>query len=274
MDDDRTQIYDELLIAADLAEETGNLFTATLMRRFSSVYLRASRYGNIRDPGFMTAHEYICRIVQHSSWVQSMEGVPATTNDLSELRLMQIAIKQQKFLHAAKVLKEISKPVARLQTSCISLLIDDGKVSLWQVFDAARLRFSLHPRQHNISILRAVEIFEYVTEDDVADAQSRFHKLELINPVEADILSGVIEFLPEIVAREHNVFPLAFADGRLTIAVADPMDIESIENIRFMLNCSVALKIATRTQIQRAIDQRYGVAINDDSTNVRYDWID
>lgn len=257
MDNERQLVFDELLIAADKAEESGNLFTSTLMRGFANVYLRATRYGNINDPGFMTETEYITRIVRHSSWIQAMEDVAGTTEDLSELRLMSIALKKQNFMRAALVLKEIVKPIGRVQNSCLSVLIDDGVVSLWQVFDAARLRFSLHPREHDISILRAMERFEYVNEEDVANAQAKFHNLELVDPLEQVVPHDVLDFVGEFVCRSHNVFPLEYSDKCLTIATTNPLDIRATEDIRFRLTCSVLLKIATKTQIQAAINRQY-----------------
>ena len=56
-----------------------------------------------------------------------------------------------------------------------------------------------------------------------------------------------IELVPESVARENMVLPYKEEDGALTILIADPFDLETIEKLRFILN----RKIETASGSQR-----------------------
>jgi type IV pilus assembly protein PilB len=53
--------------------------------------------------------------------------------------------------------------------------------------------------------------------------------------------------------REYQVIPLEYADGRLKVAITDPLDLESVDAIRFRLNMDVDCVLAAREQVQAVI---------------------
>src|SRR5262245_18170257 len=67
----------------------------------------------------------------------------------------------------------------------------------------------------------------------------------------------VIEVLPESVARENVLFPLAFDGETITIAAANPQDIALADKIRFILAKNVRLVPAPRQAIIDAINRHY-----------------
>ena len=67
----------------------------------------------------------------------------------------------------------------------------------------------------------------------------------------------IIELLPESVARENLIFPLAFDGETITIAAANPQDIALADKIRFMLAKNVRLVSASRQAIIDAINWYY-----------------
>jgi type IV pilus assembly protein PilB len=63
--------------------------------------------------------------------------------------------------------------------------------------------------------------------------------------------------VPESVARESTVIPLAEADGKLTIVVSDPMDYDTFDKLRFILNRQIGIALASREAIVDAINRHY-----------------
>ncbi|MGD8568374.1 MAG: GspE/PulE family protein [Gammaproteobacteria bacterium] len=72
-----------------------------------------------------------------------------------------------------------------------------------------------------------------------------------------DLDPEVISMVPEKIASEHNLIPLFMHEDRLVIAIADPLDKDSIDLVRFVTGHIVELAIATRDEIQHAIDKHY-----------------
>jgi len=99
---------------------------------------------------------------------------------------------------------------------------------------------------------------EYASPEDVAQAMAEFHKIPFVDLRQVRIPEGVIELVPESVARENMVIPYKDEDGALTILIADPFDLETIEKLRFILNRKIETALAPKEAINGAINRYYG----------------
>ncbi|MCK4859417.1 MAG: Flp pilus assembly complex ATPase component TadA [Candidatus Omnitrophica bacterium] len=66
------------------------------------------------------------------------------------------------------------------------------------------------------------------------------------------------KLIPESLAREHCLIPISKHLNSLTIAFADPLDLVVQDNVRRMTKCGVNPLIASRNDIEEAIDSFYG----------------
>jgi len=71
------------------------------------------------------------------------------------------------------------------------------------------------------------------------------------------IPTTVIEMVPESVARENTLLPIAFESGKLTVAIADPNNWDTLEKLCFILKKDIEPVQADRFDIQAAIDRHY-----------------
>jgi type IV pilus assembly protein PilB len=67
----------------------------------------------------------------------------------------------------------------------------------------------------------------------------------------------VISFVPEHFAYEHGLIPLLLHNEHLVVAVADPTDAKALNLLRFMAGHNIEITIATRKDIEQAIDKHY-----------------
>ena len=72
------------------------------------------------------------------------------------------------------------------------------------------------------------------------------HGLDYVNLSEVVIPPSVVELVPESVARENAILPLAEEDGELKVIVSDPFDFETFEKLRFILNRKIEIALAPR----------------------------
>ncbi|MGH7174275.1 MAG: GspE/PulE family protein, partial [Gemmataceae bacterium] len=99
---------------------------------------------------------------------------------------------------------------------------------------------------------------EYATMEQIMTAIAEFHGLQFIDLTDVTIPAAVVELVPESVARENIVLPLAQDGGALKIIMSDPSDFDTVQKLQFILNKDIQPVLAPREQIIEAINRHYG----------------
>jgi type IV pilus assembly protein PilB len=133
------------------------------------------------------------------------------------------------------------------------ILIRRGIISKEQYAEAAQMA-----KDSRTNITDCLVKLGYATGEEVMRAVAKDQKLDFINLNEVSIPESVIEFVPESVARENVILPMAEVDGALKVIVSDPEDFDTIEKLRFILNREVKIALAPRESILEAINRYYG----------------
>jgi type IV pilus assembly protein PilB len=95
----------------------------------------------------------------------------------------------------------------------------------------------------------------YATEEKILDVLANRFKVARADLASAD--SRAVTLVPESVARKHQVFPLAADDRNITLATANPHDLELEETLRFVTGRRVTLQVAAPAQLAARIDETY-----------------
>jgi len=132
-------------------------------------------------------------------------------------------------------------------------LVSDGAISASQLADAEQTTSEL-----GIKTEEALVKLDYVTSSELGALQAAEFGFDFINLDGAEILPGVIEMVPESVAREHLVIPIAMDGENLVVAIGDPMNFEVLDKLRFILNREINVAVAPEEAIQTAINRHYG----------------
>jgi type IV pilus assembly protein PilB len=99
-----------------------------------------------------------------------------------------------------------------------------------------------------------------ITEEHLLDAISdrlAIPKLSLDSMV---IDPMVIQRVPVEIARRYTLVPVFAIGNTLTLAMADPLNIIAIDEIKYRTGCEVKRAVATISEIKKAIDAYYSVA--------------
>jgi len=96
-----------------------------------------------------------------------------------------------------------------------------------------------------------------VTEDRLTRALADQYDLEVIDIDKQHIDTDILTYISEDFARENMVFPIHLEEDKLIIAIADPFDYQSYQNIRMMTGLDVELKLAPSSNILRNIIRYY-----------------
>jgi len=96
------------------------------------------------------------------------------------------------------------------------------------------------------------------TPNDITSALAEQFNMEMVELTGLEIPKSVIDMVPHELCRENHIMPIDMFDGVLTVAIADPLDLQSLDNIRFVINNQVEPVLATREAIDAAIELYYG----------------
>ena len=132
-------------------------------------------------------------------------------------------------------------------------LVGRGVIGPEQLAEAAAIAKNNGGKVHEVLVKQG-----YATSEQVMQAMADMHGYEFFDLRDVPIPPSVVELVPESVARENAVIPLAEEDGALKVLVSDPFDFETFEKLQFILNRKVNIALATRESILEAINRNYG----------------
>ena len=135
----------------------------------------------------------------------------------------------------------------------VNVLLKRSLVSPDQVTEAEALS-----KNNNLPLGEALVSLNYVTSEDVCRAMAEHYALDFINLAEIKIPESIVELVPETIARENVTIPLSEEGDALRVILADPMDVETVEKLRFILNRQIQIALAPRSNILEAINRYYG----------------
>jgi len=100
----------------------------------------------------------------------------------------------------------------------------------------------------------------YIQPKDLTRALARQFGLKVVDLDNVQIAPHIIDLIPPSIAKKHLIIPLSKDDGVVTIVMSDPMDFNTIDNLRFILNSDIDCVLASRQNIQEAISKYYGAS--------------
>jgi len=92
------------------------------------------------------------------------------------------------------------------------------------------------------------------SEDDVTKALAAQFDMEYVDLDKSVISPGALNLMPAKLIRDLTVLPMSQENGRLKVIIHDPMDLETLDLLRFRLNTDIEPVLAPRSKIQRYID--------------------
>lgn len=92
---------------------------------------------------------------------------------------------------------------------------------------------------------------------DVAQAKAMHFGAELVDLEEMSLSDDVISAVPQDVAEKYRVVPVYADNGEVTIAMSDPSDIDTIDNLQHVLGAEIKVAVATEEAIEEALNRYY-----------------
>ena len=102
----------------------------------------------------------------------------------------------------------------------------------------------------------------FITERDRVRGLGEQWGVQFVDVSEVDVDPALMKLVAENVARKLKVLPIAKKNGKLTLAMRNPLDIFAIDEVRMMTGIDVEPAIASEEDIINAISRLYRKQVN------------
>ena len=99
----------------------------------------------------------------------------------------------------------------------------------------------------------------FIKEEELYPVLAEQLKLSYFKLKEITIDPKIIQKLPAKYAFHYKLIPVKFENDKLTVAVSDPLDLRTIDDLRLLLSLDVVSVLATESDIYEAIRKYYGI---------------
>jgi type IV pilus assembly protein PilB len=139
--------------------------------------------------------------------------------------------------------------MARKRKKLGNILLSWGVVSEKDLDDAIKFAKNTHRRLGD-----ALVEMNLVDEEQVTKAMAAQFDLEYVDLDHNVVDMTALELIPDELIRRHLVLPMGRENGRLKIIIHDPLDLDTMDLLRFRLNTELECALAPKTKIKRYID--------------------
>src|SRR5438477_7269364 len=128
----------------------------------------------------------------------------------------------------------------------------------WGIISAAEVARALeHAKSKNLRIGEALIDLKLASESNVYKALAQQHNLEYIDLDKSSVPPGLVNAIPDALMRKYLILPLGQENGKLRIAIHDPLDFEMQDIVRFQLGKEVRPVLAPKGRIKNVLDELF-----------------
>ena len=123
-------------------------------------------------------------------------------------------------------------------------LVEDGLLSATQVQELLEQQ-----KKEGARLVKLIVDKSYVSEQDLAVSMGRVLNVLPINIARVNILTEIVELLPHDTAHNHKVIPISRLDNKLFLAMADPLNVLALDDVKRMTKLEITPLIASEKAI-------------------------
>jgi type IV pilus assembly protein PilB len=97
----------------------------------------------------------------------------------------------------------------------------------------------------------------YITDKDVLFALGAQSGMEVVDLEDIEISGEVLQMVPVNFIETFQVIPVSYEDEVLTLAMADPLNVNILDDLKFLLNCEIQGAISNPEAVGEAIEKYY-----------------
>ena len=144
-------------------------------------------------------------------------------------------------------------PTAEFRKKLLGRILKDmGLVSESQIQEALAIQ-----KQKGGALGDLLVELGFITAENLTLALATQSGMKTSNLEAAEIPPSVLNRVSASVAQAYRVIPVAFENGVLTVALADPTHLKTLDDLRFLLNCEVEGAVSNDKDVTAALEKYY-----------------
>lgn len=132
------------------------------------------------------------------------------------------------------------------------MLIEAGLISEWQLNSALGQQNQWGGRLASVMVDMG-----FVDEKMVASLLEKQMGQSCVCLKEKEIAADILKRMKIDIAKKYCVIPMDFDKGTLTVAMSDPTDLKTLDDLGFVLNMKIKPALALESDIKKAIARHY-----------------
>ena len=138
------------------------------------------------------------------------------------------------------------------------ILLEAGKIQLAQLNRALETHRKTKRRLGEVLVSEGL-----ITESEIADVLAQQLSLERVDLDKTFVQQDIARSIPKEVAQKYLAIPIYIRDDKLVVAMSDPLNMFAIDDICFITQKKIQPAVATKEQIERAIEIYYSKQATD-----------
>ena len=111
----------------------------------------------------------------------------------------------------------------------------------------------------------------FVSDDEITSFLSQQYRVPTVNLDEYEIEPEILKLVPKEPCERHKVVPVSRTGNSLIVAMADPTNLNAIDDLKFLTGYNIEPVIASETAIQATIEKYYNAGPNYDEVMAGFD---
>ena len=128
-----------------------------------------------------------------------------------------------------------------------------GWAKFWSSGDSSNQEIARaleHAKTKNMRIGEALVDLKLCSESHVYKALAQQHNMEYIDLDKSSVPPNAVNLIPDDLMRKYLILPLGKENGKLRVAIHDPLDLEMLDILRFRLSKEIRTVLAPKGRIK------------------------
>jgi len=128
----------------------------------------------------------------------------------------------------------------------------------WGILNPKELNRAIeHAKAKSLRLGEALQDLKLCSENHVYKALAAQHNMEFIDLDKGAVPPNAVNLIPDDLMKKHLILPLGQDNGRLKVAIHDPLDLELVDILRFRLNREIRTVLASKSRIKKYLDDLF-----------------
>ncbi len=138
------------------------------------------------------------------------------------------------------------------------ILLESGKITEEQLQEALGYK-----DEHQVYLGKAITSMGFLTEKELVETLSGQLGIPYLDIRNYEIDREVLSLMDQDFAERYKIMPLFLIGDSLTVATADPLNVQMVDDLALETDMEINLVLAPESDITKTIDLFYGAAVFD-----------